>query len=156
MATPEGGPPPEPPGDGPAEGQADGVGPAEDGRQLLQPYLKILRRIVRSLRAFFAAHVIVVRTEADRELTRLATAVALLVGAAMFMLASAMLFATTLIALVQRVTGLPWLESIAISLGTTLLIGLTLLGLGWLRLRRPLMPESRELLRRTLDGFSKG
>jgi hypothetical protein len=130
--------------------------PEDAGRVLLQPYLKILRRAVRSLRAFFAAHVIVVRTEAERELARLATAVGLLVGAAMFFLASVLLLATTLVALVQRLSGLPWLESIAISMGATLLLGLVLLGLGWWRIKRPLMPESRELLRKTLDGLTRG
>ncbi|MCK6507114.1 phage holin family protein [Myxococcota bacterium] len=151
MSTPEGGPPP------PVEpGPEPAPSPDESGRVLLQPYLKILRRAVRSLRAFFAAHVIVVRTEAERELARLATAVALLVGAAMFFLASVLLLATTLVALVQRLSGLPWLESIAISLGATLLLGLVLLGLGWWRIKRPLMPESRELLRKTLDGLTRG
>lgn len=151
MSTPEGGPPP------PVDETADPAREPEDaGRVLLQPYLKILRRAVRSLRAFFAAHVIVVRTEAERELARLATAVGLLVGAAMFFLASVLLLATTLVALVQRLSGLPWLESIAISMGATLLLGLVLLGLGWWRIKRPLMPESRELLRKTLDGLTRG
>lgn len=145
--------PPPPPGGAPSPGSdAEPEGP----RLPLQPYLKILRRAVRSLRGFFAAHVIVVRTEAEREIERLAVAVALLVAAAMFFLASAILFATTLVVLVQRVSGLPWLESIALCLLATLLLALSLLGLGWLRIRKPLMPESRELLRKTLDGLTRG
>jgi len=122
----------------------------------LEPYLKILRRTIRSLRAFFAAHVIVVRTEADRELQRVVFGLAMLASAGMFFLASALLAAATAVALVQRLTGLPVLESMALSLGSTLLVALVLLGIAWLRLKKPLMPQSRELLKKTLEGLSRG
>lgn len=148
MSTRDDGPPSDP-----------GVDPApQDGdepRTPLAPYLNILHRAVRSLRAFFAAHVIVVRSEAERELTRVIVAAGFIIAAAMFALASAILFSTGLVVGIQRVTGLPWLESLGISLVCTLLIGLLLAAIGYWRIKKPLMPESRELLQKTLDGLSQ-
>ncbi|NOY24955.1 MAG: hypothetical protein GXP62_03695 [Oligoflexia bacterium] len=139
---PPGGPPPGPEG-------------AEGKRVVLTPYLAIFRRILRSLRGFFAAHVIVLRSEAHRELARLLVGASLMAGALMFLLASAILFATGLVVGVQRFTGLPWLESLGISLGCTLLVALLLGALGLHRLKKPLMPQSRELLKKTLDALSQ-
>lgn len=143
-------PPIDPPGPEAGADPSPEEGPA---RLPPQAWLKLVRRISRSFQAFFAAHLIVLRTEAERELFRLATGVGLLIGAVLFMLATAMLFAVGTVVLLQRVTGLPWLESVGIALLVTLTIALSLGGLGWWRVNRPLMPQSRALLNRTLDGL---
>lgn len=122
----------------------------------LQPYLKILRRIVRSIRGVFQAHVIVIRTEAESELIRVAGGVALIFGTMVLMLCSALLAGAGTVALVQRLSGLPWLESIGISLGITLAVACLLAFVAWLRLRKPLMPESRKLLNDTFDTLTRG
>lgn len=143
-------PPVDPPG------SDEGTDPsAEEGPTRLPPqaWLKLVRRISRSFQAFFAAHLIVLKTEAERELFRLASGIGLLIGGVLFMLATAMLFAVGTVVLLQRVTGLPWLECVGISMLVTLVIALCLGGLGWWRVNRPLMPQSRALLERTLDGL---
>lgn len=150
-----------PPGSGPEEPRGEERRSAEQriedqAREKLSPYLRILRRMVRSIRSVFQAHLIVFRTEADRELARIATGVGLVFGTAIFLLASALLSGAGAVALAQRLTGLPWLESIGIALAGTMLVAAGLAGLAWLRLRKPLMPESRKLLRDTIDGFTRG
>jgi len=146
MTSPDGLPPtdPPPPGDPP---------PKPGAR--LEPYLKILRRMVRTIRGVFQAHIIVFRTEAERELARVAGGVALIFDTLVFLLASALLAGAGTVALVQRLSGLPWLESIGISLGLTVTVALLLALIAWLRLRHPLMPESRKLLHDTVDTLTR-
>lgn len=130
--------------------------PPDDGRDRLSPYLAIFRRMVRSLRSIFRAHLIVFKTEAHRELARIAVGAGLLFGVAVLLLACALLAGAGTVALVQRLTALPWLESIGIALLITLAVASVLGLFAWLRLRKPLMPESRKLLQDTIDGFTRG
>ncbi|RME24678.1 MAG: hypothetical protein D6798_10670 [Deltaproteobacteria bacterium] len=137
-------------------GGDDGTPPPQGDGPRLTPYLRILRRMVRSVTSLFRAHAMVVRSEAEREIFRVATGVALLFGTGIFLLATALLLAVGAVVLIQRVTGLPWLESVALSAAATALVAAILGLLAWLRLRKPLMPDSRKLLKSTLDGLLKG
>ncbi len=157
----DGAPPPAGGGDGGAGGSggsggSDGSGGGPDAAPRLTPYLRILRRAVRSVTSLFRAHAMVVRSEAEREVFRVATGVALVLATLAFLLATALLLAVGAVVLIQRVTGLPWLESVALSAGATALVAGVLGLLAWLRLRKPLMPDSRKLLKSTLDGLLKG
>ncbi|MCB9778677.1 MAG: phage holin family protein [Alphaproteobacteria bacterium] len=149
-------PPPPGGGDGGGDGKRKrpGEGVEDKARVLIEPYLKIMRRALRSIRGFFAAHVIVVRTEAEQEFVRLMGGFVLLFGTAILMLTSAILAGAASVALVQRLSGLPWLESISIAMAGTLTAAFLLLTVAWVRLRKPLMPKSRELFEKTLDGLS--
>lgn len=146
----------EPPPNEPARGE-DGAPPpeGEGGRRPLPlaAWLGLLRRLARSARSFFAAHLMVAQDEAEAEIARVATGVGLLLGALMFTFATALLLAVAAVVLVQRLSGLPWLESVALAALGTALVAASLGGLSWLRLRRPLMPRTRALLEKTLDGL---
>lgn len=153
MTTPPVDPPPPQAGDLPNGEAGPPPGPEAGPARPSQAWLGLIGRVARSFRAFFAAHLIVAQNEAEREISRIATGVGLFIGAVMFMLATAMLFAVGTVVLLQRVTGLPWLESLGIAMLVTLTIALVLGGLGWWRVNRPLMPQTRALLERTLDGL---
>ena len=121
---------------------------------VLDPYLRIVSRIIRAARGLFAAHLLIVRDEVGREILRIVIGVALLVGAMMFFFSTAILSSVTLVVAVQRFTGLELLESLLVCLATTLSFASVLALVGFLRLRKPLMPRSRQLLEQLLDGLS--
>lgn len=120
---------------------------------LLDPYLRTASRVVRAARGLFAAHVIVVRGEAQRELVRILIGLVLVVASAMCFFCTAILGSVSLVVAVQRFSGLPLLESLLICLSVTSSVGTLLIFIAWWRLWRPLMPQSRELLSKTLDGL---
>ena len=145
-----------PEGSASADGAANPADPAEGTRSRFAPYLKIFRRVVRTFSGVFHAHVIVIRAEAETELVRLLSGMALVIGAVMLMGVTALLGGVALVGLIQRLSGLPWLESLGLAMTSTASVALTLLGIAWLLLRRPLLPKSRQLLERTFDGFTRG
>ena len=156
MATPAdpGGPPPAPEGPQPAGAEPESEEQAWKSR--LEPYLRILRRMVRSVTSLFRAHAMIIQDEAQVEAVRVVTGIALIIGAVVFFAVSGLFAGITAFALIQRLTGLPFLESIAIVLGGTVTLALSLAFLAWLRLRKPLLPKSRKLLKSTYDGIMKG
>ncbi len=133
-------------------GKGGGAGEAPK----LSPYLKILRRAVRSISSVFEAHVMVFQTEAEKEVVRVAIGVGLIFSAAAFLLATALLTGAGAVALIQRLTALPWLESIGLAMLATALMASLLGFIAWLRLRKPLMPRTRKLFKSTFDGLTKG
>lgn len=152
MPTPPETPPVEPGPEGPP-GSDD---PTERVQARVSPYLKILRRMLRTLTALFQAHVMVIQAEAEGEAVRVASGMALVFGAGALSGVSALLGGVVLVALIQRLSGLPWLESIALAMATTMVLAALLATTAWLILRRPLLPKSRKLLKSTFDGITGG
>jgi hypothetical protein len=140
----------------PADGAASAGDPTEGVRTRFAPYLKILRWVIRSFTGFFQAHVMVIRAEAGNEAIRVASGLLLLLGAGVFLFVTALLGGVAVVGLIQRLSGLPWLESLGLAMAATGSVALTFVTIAWLLLRRPLLPKSRKLLKSTFDGFTGG
>lgn len=140
----------------PADGAANAGDPADATGSRFAPYLRILRRVVRTFSGVFHAHAMVIRAEAETEAVRLASGMALLLGAVMLTAVTALLGGVAIVGLIQRLSGLPWLESLGLAMAGTASVAFILLVIAWLLLRRPLLPKSRQLLERTFDGFTRG
>ncbi len=145
--------PPSDASDAPGDDAAEDA-ESSDGDELIGPYIRMATRVARAFRGLLAAHIIVVRNEVQREILRLMIGVGLLMTAGMASVCTALLGAVTLVTAVQRLTGLPLLESLLICVGVLGGGALLFALMAWLILRRPLMPESRELIAKTLDGFA--
>jgi hypothetical protein len=154
MSTPPD--PPDLPDPPDAKAAVDPEDPTEGTRSRFAPYLRILRRVIRSVTGLFQAHVMVIRAEAGNEAARLAAGLALLFGAALLAAVTALLGGVAIVGLIQRLSGLPWLESIGLAIAATGAVALTLAGIAWVILRRPLLPNTRKLLKSTLAGFMEG
>jgi hypothetical protein len=127
---------------------------SRDTDAVIGSYVRLFSRIGRAVRGLLAAHIIVVRNEVQREILRLLIGIGFTMTAGISFVLSAVLGAVTLVTAVQRITGLPLLESLLICIAVLATSGLLLAFAAWLILRRPLMPQSRELIRTTLDGFA--
>lgn len=130
--------------------------PADRVTARLSPYLKILRRVIRTLTGVFQAHVMVIQSEAENEAVRVASGLVLLLGAGAFLGVTALLGGVALVGLIQRLSGLPWLESLGLAAASTASLALFLVAIAWLLLRRPLLPKSRKLLKSTFDSITGG
>ncbi|MES2641093.1 MAG: phage holin family protein [Myxococcota bacterium] len=140
----------------PVDGAANAADPTDGMRSRFAPYLKILRWVIRSFTGFFQAHVMVIRAEAGNEAIRVASGVLLLLGAGVSLFITALLGGVAIVGLIQRLSGLPWLESLGLAMAATGSVALVLVTIAWLLLRRPLLPKSRKLLKSTFDGFTGG
>ena len=115
----------------------------------------VARRLGNTVKTLLSLHVDIAREEAEADLKRLAVVAALLGGVVSFSAVSALSVGALIVLGVQRITGLPALESVAISLGLYLLL-IALLALAVvLLLQRPFLPRTRALVRRTVDSLSR-
>lgn len=121
------------------------------------PYasVHVARRLGNTVKTLLSLHVDIAREEAEADLKRLAVVAALLGGAVSFGAVSALTLGALIILAVQRVTGLPALESAAIALGIYGVILISLALAAALLLRRPFLPRTRALVRRTVESLTQ-
>jgi hypothetical protein len=114
-----------------------------------------LRRAARVGRTLVAMHVEVAAREAARDRSRILGGVVFLVaGAVLFALLAVMLHVAGTFFLHERY-GRSWTECALVVAGADLVVGLLLLLVGRGRLRGPLMPETRGMVRRTVDALTE-
>lgn len=111
-------------------------------------------RVARVLRTLFTVHLEFAQREASRDRNRLAGGIAyLVVGALMLTMLVATLHVAGAVLAHER--GLPWGMSVLSVAGFDLLVGLMFLSAGSRRVRGPVMPETRSLVRRTVEALVK-
>jgi len=115
----------------------------------------VAQRLGNTVKTLLSLHVDIAREEAERDLKRVAAVVALLGGCASLGAAIVLNLAVLLVLAVQRLTGLPALESVAIGLGLYLCILAALVTTITLLLRGPFLPRTRALLQRTFASITQ-
>ena len=117
--------------------------------------MDVAQRLGNTVKALLALHVDIARDEAERDLKRLAAVVALLGGCASLGVAIVLHLAVLVVLAVQRITGLPALESVAIGVGALVCILAAFVTTIALLLRGPFLPRTRALLQRTFASITQ-
>lgn len=118
---------------------------------LLASFLAPFRRMAHILLALLQAHLILARSEARRDGARLAAGFAMLAVALLCLTQVWLLGHVLAIMLLREETRLSWGGSVAVVTGVDLLLGLVLALAARGKLNQPLMPETRELVRKTIE-----
>lgn len=112
----------------------------------------LLRRMVNVIAVLLEAHLTLAKHEAQRDMTRLAVGVVVLLFAGLCF-SSVWLLLQALAVMGLLSAGLSAVLSIAIVAGANLLMGGVAAAVGKGRLEQPIMPESRSLLGKTFDAL---
>lgn len=117
---------------------------------LIASFLGPMRRMANVMLALLQAHIILARSEAKRDSARILAGLAM-GGVAMLCLVQVWLMAHVLAVLALRELHLPWVVAVGAVTGADALLGVVLALLARGRLSQPVMPETRELIRKTIE-----
>lgn len=113
--------------------------------------LGLLGRSTRVLRALFQAHIALARSEAKRDGARVMMG-AFLAAFALLCLAQVWVMAHVLVVIGLHALHLGWTVAVAIVTGADALMGGITALIARSQLSQPLMPETRELMKKTIDA----
>lgn len=112
--------------------------------------------LVRAAGSLLSVHVQHAQREASSDAGRMVGGAVLLVAGAVFVVLAVLVGHGAAIHALQQHTVLDWLQSMLAVAGADLLIALVLLLSGRAKLRGPVMKETRQLVRRTVQSLTDG
>ncbi|MBW2529194.1 MAG: phage holin family protein [Deltaproteobacteria bacterium] len=111
--------------------------------------------LIRAAGSLVGVHLQHAQREASGDLGRVVTGVALIGAAAVFLVLAVVIGHVAAVYALQKLTVLDWLRSALAVAGGDLLIALVLLVRGRSLLRRPLLKETRQLVKRTVESLTQ-
>lgn len=113
-------------------------------------------RVARVVRTLFTVHLEFAQREAARDRDRLAGGIAYLVLGGLLLSMLFVMLHVGAACLVHEQAELPWGSSVLSVAGVDLIVGAMFVFAGRRRVRGPVMPETRSLVRRTYEALVKG